>query len=228
MTLRARNVSQPQSRTHATAHRRGFEGIVKSGLLLAFALESFVDYVIEQVEQTARKNNMIRSESKVILDSGAEISVFGKVHPEMENISTSVANTLVYGNNESVKVDNMADIGRLKNVRVCRKNADNILSLSQLTELGFNILMTDKGIYVLKHDQQIQLSRKNIVMVGEREGGLYTMSTVDLINYLKHGIKQPLDSDDDSDSEDDKMVASDEDAEIGEEDDEEMPTEDEL
>ena len=176
----------------------------------------------------ASKINMIRSESKVILDSGAEISVFGKVHPEMENISTSVANTLVYGNNESVKVDNMADIGRLKNVRVCRKNADNILSLSQLTELGFNILMTDKGIYVLKHDQQIQLSRKNIVMVGEREGGLYTMSTVDLINYLKHGIKQPLDSDDDSDSEDDKMVASDEDAEIGEEDDEEMPTEDEL
>jgi hypothetical protein len=171
---------------------------------------------------------MIRSESKVILDSGAEISVFGKVHPEMDNISTSVANTLVYGNNESVKVDNMADIGRLKNVRVCRKNADNILSLSQLTELGFNILMTDKGIYVLKHDQQIQLSRENIVMVGEREGGLYTMSTVDLINYLKHGIKQPLDSDDDSDSEDDKMVASDEDAEIGEEDDEEMPTEDEL
>ena len=135
--------------------------------------------------------NVIKNTSKVIIDSGAEISVFGKIHHSMSDIIAAKNQLLIYGNGEKARVEKLASIGRMENVHICAKNADNIASISQLTDMGFNVLITDSFLYVMKATTAIPINARDVVLMAERDGGLYTVHTDTFVNAIGASDESP-------------------------------------
>jgi hypothetical protein len=81
--------------------------------------------------------------------------------------------SLVFGNKGSTKVQKIGKLGDLTNIHISADISDNVLSLSQVTELGYKILITNSKLYLLSPKTQFDVKKKHIMLTADRHGKLY-------------------------------------------------------
>ena len=131
----------------------------------------------------------------IIIDSGAERSVFKSVFPQLKDVSTGTNNIITFGNDESQRVQSIGTLGNMGKVLVCDKVTDNIVSASQLADSGRVLIITNSNLYVLKENsERIEFKRDDIEFIAKRENGLYKVNFEEGIKFMANG--KPVDSKD--------------------------------
>jgi hypothetical protein len=133
-------------------------------------------------------NNIKNSnyDQKLILDSGAEISVFNKTYSGMSNIQQSFNKTISYGNGLTSSINATARIGILPEVAVCKELNSSIVSISSLADMGYNTVITSKGTYVLHNNIKIPLDENDVMLYAPRKDGLYMCDTHEFIDVMNN------------------------------------------
>jgi hypothetical protein len=157
--------------------------------------------------EAAKKVMMTKFDSKqIIMDSGAEVTV---LHEEIDGMGITNDNpkvSLVYGNNQTSKVQKLGNMGKMKDVHISSDISDNVLSISQLTDLGYSVLTTDKNMYVIRPDITFDLKRSSLMLTAKRNGGLYKAQ----LNKLSKLLITEKESNESSESEEEDSSNDDE------------------
>jgi hypothetical protein len=106
------------------------------------------------------------------MDSGAEMTVVKELHPSIVNMNNNKHIDLIYGNNQTSRVNLSGNIGNIE-VLVSDHVSDNILSIPQLTSMGRVIITTPEKMYVFKPGTTIDVSSQQLEFQGEKRNGLY-------------------------------------------------------
>jgi hypothetical protein len=147
--------------------------------------------VVEDGEEPVVMNNSVRDDT-IILDSGAEVTAMKEVPEGMIETKKNPKLSLVFGNKGSTKVQKIGKLGDLTNIHISADISDNVLSLSQVTELGYKILITNSKLYLLSPKTQFDVKKKHIMLTANRYGKLYKahMSELkELFSETKEEIK---------------------------------------
>ena len=130
--------------------------------------------------------NIRNDDNTMIMDSGSESTVLKKIYPGVLEGPYDSNLTLIYGDgvqDHSVAVGN---IGELQEVAVSNKITDNILSLSQMADLGYTTIITSDKMYLLKPGYELVLKKRKVAITGTRVGNLYKCELMDVNNVLKN------------------------------------------
>jgi hypothetical protein len=107
------------------------------------------------------------------MDSGAEVTAMNEVPDGMIETKKNPKLSLVYGNKGSTKVQRIGRLGDLTNIHISADISDNVLSLSQVTELGYKVLMTNSNLYLLSSEVEFNIKKKHVMLTANRHGKLY-------------------------------------------------------
>jgi hypothetical protein len=128
--------------------------------------------------------NKVNEDTNVILDSGAEITVFNKIFNGMTNINQIHNKKITYGNNGFSMINAVARLGKLAEIGICKDLSTNIVSISNLTDIGYTCVITSKGTYIINKNHKIMLDESDIVLTAKRHNGLYTCDVNTFINTM--------------------------------------------
>jgi hypothetical protein len=128
--------------------------------------------VVEEGEEPVVLNNSVK-EDMIIMDSGAEVTAMNEVPDGMIETKKNPKLSLVYGNKGSTKVQRIGRLGDLTNIHISADISDNVLSLSQVTELGYKVLMTNSNLYLLSSEVEFNIKKKHVMLTANRHGKLY-------------------------------------------------------
>ena len=129
----------------------------------------------------------IRNDDKtMIMDSGSESTVLKQIYPGILEGARSSNITLIYGDGVHDKPLAVGKIGGLEEVVVSKKITDNILSLSQMADLGYTTVITSDKMYLLKPGFELVLKKRKVAITGTRVGNLYKCDIMDVNNVLKN------------------------------------------
>lgn len=117
----------------------------------------------------------------MILDSGAQSTVFTKVHPVMDNVITDRHIDLMFAGGNTATVDASGDIGEITGIHCSSKLTSQCISVSQLAKLGYVVMFDDDKAYILKRGVDVNINRKDILMTAPVDGGLYVIEMNDFI-----------------------------------------------
>jgi hypothetical protein len=88
--------------------------------------------------------------------------------------------SLVYGNNGSTKVQRIGRLGDLTNIHISQDISDSVLSLSQVTEMGYKVLITKSNMYLLSPSIEFDIKKKHVKLTANRDGKLYKAHMADV------------------------------------------------
>jgi hypothetical protein len=120
----------------------------------------------------------------MIIDSGAQTTVFTKVHPLMNNIKKDTKIELVFAGGDVATVDATANLGEMENVHCSSSLAHECLSVSQLTMLGYTLVFDSENAYILKKEADFNIESNDILMKGIIQDGLYKIPLHTVIQNL--------------------------------------------
>jgi hypothetical protein len=145
--------------------------------------EELISINMTRIEETMDFNIGVTKDPDIILDNGAEVTVVNHIPNEMEITNPKPNRSLIYGNNLKSKIEKIGSIGEINNVQFCPHNTDNILSLSQIADMGRNIVVTKDKCYILKPGTTLTFKKKDIEISGDRNGGLYKTKLDTVIKF---------------------------------------------
>jgi hypothetical protein len=128
--------------------------------------------VMEEGEEPVVLSNSVK-EDTIIMDSGAEVTAMNEVPDGMIETKKNPKLSLVYGNKGSTKVQRIGRLGDLTNIHISADISDNVLSLSQVTELGYKVLITNSKLYLLSPKVEFDIKKKHVMLTADRHGKLY-------------------------------------------------------
>eukprot|EP00595_Chromulina_sp_UTEXLB2642_P003706 CAMPEP_0196763972 /NCGR_PEP_ID=MMETSP1095-20130614/5147_1 /TAXON_ID=96789 ORGANISM="Chromulina nebulosa, Strain UTEXLB2642" /NCGR_SAMPLE_ID=MMETSP1095 /ASSEMBLY_ACC=CAM_ASM_000446 /LENGTH=476 /DNA_ID=CAMNT_0042118387 /DNA_START=240 /DNA_END=1670 /DNA_ORIENTATION=+ len=109
---------------------------------------------VTKVAETSKDYRILTTtcfnDDELLMDTGAERTVFKQLHSDMTNITSSNDTFVVYGNNDKSHVQHSGTLGDIGKVLVCNDISDNVMSVSQLTDSDRMVVITDSTMYVLK------------------------------------------------------------------------------
>lgn len=117
----------------------------------------------------------------MILDSGAQSTVFSKVHPVMDNLISNRNIDLVFAGGESVKVEATGDIGEVSGIHCSSSLTNECISVSQLAKLGYVVIFDHDAAYILKRGVDVDVRKSNILLTAKASNGLYNIHMNDFI-----------------------------------------------
>jgi len=120
----------------------------------------------------------------VMIDSGANSTVFTKVHPLMDNVKRNTKAELVFAGGEVGIVDATGSIGEMKEIHCSSALAHEIMSVSQLTEMGYTLVFDSNNAFVLKKEAVFEINNEDILMQGVNEDGLYKIPLHTIVQSL--------------------------------------------
>ena len=129
---------------------------------------------------------MRNDDKTMIMDSGSESTVLKQIYHGILEGARSSNITLIYGDGVHDKPLAVGKIGGLEEVVVSKKITDNILSLSQMADLGYTTVITSDKMYLLKPGFELVLKQRKVAITGTRIGNLYKCEIMDLNNVLKN------------------------------------------
>jgi hypothetical protein len=120
----------------------------------------------------------------VMIDSGANSTVFTKIHPLMDNVKRNTKAELVFAGGEVGIVDATGSIGEMKEIHCSSALAHEIMSVSQLTEIGYTLVFDSSNAYVLKKGTVFEINNEDILMQGVNHEGLYKIPLHTIVQSL--------------------------------------------
>jgi hypothetical protein len=145
--------------------------------------EELISINMLKIDETDDFSIGVTKNHDIILDNGAEVTVVNHVPVEMKITNPKPKRSLIYGNNLKSKIEKIGSIGQLNNIQFCPQNTDNILSLSQMADMGRNIVITKDKCYILRKGTKLNFRRKDIEICGDRNGGLYKTKLDTVIKF---------------------------------------------
>ena len=131
----------------------------------------------------ANRIGMVSENVQIILDTGAETTVLKEDYGILSDIKNE-SMTLIYGNNEQDITEKSGSIGFLEDIAISNKVSDNILSLSQMADIGHVSIITADGIYIMKPQSQFEIIGEEVALFGHRFGNLYKCDLTDINKIL--------------------------------------------
>ena len=130
-------------------------------------------------------NNIKSIKTDMIMDSGSESTVLKEPYGILENI-TDTNLTLIYGDGVQDEALNVGNVGELEEVVISNTITDNILSLSQMADIGYITIITGDKMYLLKAGTDIVFKQSDIAIIGKRVGNLYKCELEDFSKTLRN------------------------------------------
>jgi hypothetical protein len=118
----------------------------------------------------------------MILDSGAQTTVLTRYHPLMSDLDSSSKNELIFAGGQVATVDATGNLGNMKDIHCSSALNHEVLSVSQLTKLGFTVVFDSANAYVLKENVNIRIKSTDIIMNAPMVEGLYKLPLLDVVN----------------------------------------------
>jgi hypothetical protein len=128
--------------------------------------------VMEDGQEPIVLSNSVREET-IIMDSGAEVTAMNEIPEGMIETKKNPKLSLVYGNNGSTKVQKIGRLGELTDIHISEDIYESVLSLSQVTDMGYKVIMTKSNMYLLSPSVDFNIKKKHVKLTANRDGKLY-------------------------------------------------------